>query len=325
MGATGSKPAGNSGVGRGRSGMGGGKPSGGGGQTPFSSGAQAYQGGGNFWDFNPRSVAGLNQFQQGAGAIAGGLGQAGQGNLRQAGNLLNQLGGGGSGYTQQGINAANRYAGGNLPGQFGEAQQLNQQMLQTGQKQVTGANIQSDPAYQAAQKAFAQSQLPLIQNQAARAGLGRSSAMTNAIAHGNAQAMLPMIQDALGREERGIGRQLSSQQQGIGNLMNAGQQVLGQNAQGAQSYFTGAGQEAARLGQAAGGLAQLAGQEFSQGANQANLMSNLGQQYRGVEQQQLDAPYQEQQRLWGEALNSMYGPLGFLGNMGGATSTQSKK
>lgn len=296
----------------------------GGKNNAFSSGTGGYKGGGNFWDFQARPVAGLNQFQQGAGAAASRLGGAGARNYGQAQNYLNQLGGGGSGFLNQGISQANRFAN-QLPGQFQEAQGLSRDLVGLGKKQVTGANIQSDPAYKASQQAFSQSQLPLIQNQAALAGLGRSSAMTNAVAHGNAQAMLPMIQDALAREERGIGREISTTGQAAQNLFNIGGQRLAQNAQGTDAYFRGAGQEASNLANAAQGSAGLGGQQFSNQANQANLLSNLGQQYRGVEQQQLDAPYQEQQRLWREALNAQYGPLSFLGNMGGATSTQSKK
>lgn len=304
------------------------KPGGGGkgkGGSPFRSGTAGFEGGGNFWDFQPKPVAGLNQFQRGAGRLAGNLGGVGQANMANANRYIQQLGGGGSGLLNRAMSQAGKYTGGNLPTQFGQAEGLNQRLIQLGNQKVTGENIQSDPAFIAAQKAFTQSQLPLIQNQAALAGLGRSSAMTNAVAHGNAQAMLPMIQDALGREERGIGRQLSSTQQGIGNLMNVGQANLGQNAQATNAFLQGAGQEASNLGQAGQASAGLANQQVGQALQQMQALQGVGDNARNVEQQQLDAPYQEQQRLWGEALNSMYGPLSFLGNMGGSTSTTSKK
>jgi hypothetical protein len=69
----------------------------------------------------------------------------------------------------------------------------------------------------------------------------------------------------------------------------------------------------------------LGQQEFGQRAGAIQQATGIGDTIRRIEQEQLDAPYQEQQRLWAEALNSMYGPLGFLGNMGGARSTSSKK
>jgi hypothetical protein len=194
------------------------------------------------------------------------------------------------------------------------------------QQRVTGENIEGSKSYQAARQAFAQSQLPLIQNQAALAGLGRSSAMTNAIAHGNAQAMLPQIENELAREERGIGRQLQGTSQAMQNLLGIGGQALGSHNAAIQAGLQGGAQQQGGLAQAAGGLGGLGGQQFNQALQQSGLLSNLGQQYRGVEQQQLDAPYQEQQRQFAEALNSMYGPLGFLGNMGGArTTTDGKK
>jgi len=313
----GNKPGGQArGSGTSRSG---GKPGGG-----FSSGTQGFQPGGSFWDFNPRPIAGLNEFQRGAGGIAAGLGGQGAGNLSRSQRYYQQLGAGQPG-AQQAVSAANRYAGGQLPGQFNEAAAISRNMMDTGRRQVTGANIQSSPSYSAARKAFAQSQLPLIQNQAAAAGLGRSSAMTNAISHGNAQAMLPMIENELMREERGIGRELQSQGQAAGNLMGIGGQALGANNAAVQAMMQQAGMNQQGLSQAAQGQAGLGQQRFNQGLQQSGLLSQLGNQYRGVEQQQLDAPYQEQQRQYAEALNAMYGPLGFLGNMGGASTTTSGK
>ena len=73
------------------------------------------------------------------------------------------------------------------------------------------------------------------------------------------------------------------------------------------------------------GQAGLAGQEQGNVINAINAMSGTAANARGVEQAQLDAPYEAQMGQWQEALNAMYRPLGFLGNMGGSTSTQSKK
>jgi hypothetical protein len=295
------------------------------GKKSFTSGTPGYQGGGNFWDFNPRSIAGLNQFQTGAGNVAAGLGGVGKGNLSMANQYLKDLAGGGSGYLGQGVSAANRYSGGNLPSQFGEAQGLLSKLQGLGGSKVTGENLATDPALKAAQARFAQTQLPLIQNQAAMAGLGRSSALTNAIAHGNAASSVPFIQDALAREERGIDRNIGTTNQAIQNLLGIGGTTLDQNARGASASLQGAGQEASNLANAASGQSGIAAQQYGNAANQSQLLNALGQGYQGTEQAQLDAPHQEQQRLWAEALNSMYGPLSFLGNMGGATTSSSKK
>lgn len=311
MGSTANKPQG----GRRGGNRGGNKPS------PFTSGTQAFQGGGSFWDFQPRPIAGLNQFMTGAGGVAAGLGGQGAGNIRGAQNLFTQLGRGNQNI-QSAIDLSRMFSGGNLPSQFGRAEQLGNQLMTQSQQRVTGENIESSPSYQAARRAFAQSQLPLIQNQAALAGLGRSSALTNAVAAGNARAMLPIIEAELAREERGIGRGMQGTQIAMQNLLGIGGQALGANQAAVQAGLAGGGAQQGALAQAAAGLGGLGGQQFNQALQQAGLLANLGQQYRGVEQQQLDAPYQEQQRQWAEALNAMYGPLGFLGNMGGATTTQ---
>ena len=70
----------------------------------------------------------------------------------------------------------------------------------------TGAGLESRPAVLAAQRAFRQGSVPTIVNQATLAGLGRSTALTNALAGAEAQFLLPVIQGELAREERGIER-----------------------------------------------------------------------------------------------------------------------
>jgi hypothetical protein len=74
-------------------------------------------------------------------------------------------------------------------------------------RQVTGANLQSSPSLQAARQAFTTAIEPRIVNQATLAGLGRSTAVPQALAQAEAQYLSPLIEAELGREERGIGRE----------------------------------------------------------------------------------------------------------------------
>jgi hypothetical protein len=89
--------------------------------------------------------------------------------------------------------------------------------------------------------------------------------------------------------------------------------------------FRAGGQRTNEQLAAAQGLGSLAGQERANILNAIQAQSGIGTQARGIEQEQLDAPYQEQQRLFAEALNSMYGPLGMVGSFMGGTSSQRKK
>jgi hypothetical protein len=292
-----------------------------------SSGTQGYQGGGNFWDFNPRAVAGVNPLTQGAANAVGSLPGAGGQYYNQASNLLKQLGAGGSGYLSQAVNAANR--GVQMPGAFGQAGNLANQLRGVSRRQVTGENLSSDPAILAAQERFKKARLPMIQSMAAQMGLGRSNTLANAAALGQSNELLPLVQEGLAREERGIGREMGAISEQIANAMGRGSAELGNSTNNINRIVStlgnAAGQEAGQLSGAASGLMGLGQQEATQLAQGIGSAAQLGQQLRGVEQEKLDAPYQEQQRLWAEALNSMYGPLGFLGSMGGATSTSSKK
>lgn len=298
-----------------------------GGNQGTSSGTPGYQGGGNFWEFKPRPVAGVNPMQQGAANAVSGMAGAGSNYYNLAQQYLSRLGGGGSGYMQQAIDAAKRGVG--MPGAFGEASRYADQLRSTSGRQVTGANLATDPAILAAQERFRKARMPMLQSMAAQAGLGRSNTVANAAALAQSNELLPLMQEGLAREERGIGREMSAIEQQIANAMGRGGAELSSEQNDLRNLLatlSGAGsQEFQNLGQAAAGMTGL-GQQTSNQYNQAvSAASGMGDRFRQIEQEQLDAPYQEQQRLWAEALNSLYGPLGFLGNMGGATSTSRKK
>ena len=304
-----------------------GQKPGGGKKQGTSSGAPGYQGGGNFWDFNPRSVAGVNPLQQGAADAVGGMAGAGGGYYNQANEYLKKLAGGGSGYMDKAVSAAE--GGTAMPGAFGDATALGNQLRATSRRGVTGEGLAKDPAILAAQARFKKARLPMIQSMAAQSGLGRSNTVANASALAQSNELLPLIQGGLAREERGIGREMGAIGSQINQAMGRGGAELSADQNDLRALLStlsgAAGQEAQGLGTAASGSMGLGQQEASQYGNAVNTAAGLGREFRDVEQEGLDAPYQEQQRLWAEALNSMYGPLGFLGNMGGAESSSQKK
>lgn len=297
---------------------GGGKP---GGKQGTSSGTgSTHQSNQNFWDFNPRNIAGLNRFQTGAGQSAAGQATAGNRFTNRAQNYLTQLGGGSDYYRQ----SADK-AGAGLSDFFRQATGAADDLRSVSGRQVTGANIESDPAYNAARRAFSNSINKRIQNASALSGLGRSSTLHNAQAAGESQYLLPVIEETLAREERGIGREMSGIQNQIQTLMGSGSAEQQRRAQEIAALNSAGGAEQQARSGAASGFGGLAEAERANNLNTTNQLAALGGQYRDVEQQQLDAPYEEQQRLWAEALNSMYGPLGMVGSMLGGTSSTSKK
>lgn len=94
-----------------------------------------------------------------------------------------------------------RQQAGQVPQDFG---QLMAQALFEGQNlRPLGLGLATSPSLAAAQQAFERNIQPGIENQAATAGLGRSTALTNSLASAEAQYMLPLVQEELGREFQG--------------------------------------------------------------------------------------------------------------------------
>jgi hypothetical protein len=79
----------------------------------------------------------------------------------------------------------------------------------SGQK-VTGEGLTDDPAYAAALDAYEKAVNPGLETGAALLGLDRSTVMDTADATARSQFVLPMIQDFMGREERGIDREMNA-------------------------------------------------------------------------------------------------------------------
>ena len=305
-----------------------GKP-GGKSNNKLSSGTAGYQGGGNFWDFNPRAVAGINPLQRTAAGWSQQLPGVGAGFANRASGLLDQLAGGGSGHFNRAINTAGSNI--NMPSQFGKATDMASRLEGIAGQRITGDTIASDPALAASRRNFEIYNRPMLQNAASRMGLGRSSTSANAQGLARANADVPFIQSALDREGQRKGAQMSALGTGIQTAMGQGGAALSaeqqRRGQLLQSLMGAGSQEASNLATAASGQAGLGAQAFGQGMQASQNLYNQGSDLRAQEQQRLDAPYEEQQRLWAEALNSMYGPLGMVGSMigGSASSSQSKK
>ena len=302
---------------------GGGKPGGNALGARGQGGPNSYQPGGSFFDFQAKPVAGGNQFLGAAGTAAQGFGAVGRGNAQSAADLFANVGAG-SQFTRDATSRATSLADQRSP-EFLQAMEALGAMGDVSRRQVTGANLEKDPAFLAAQRAYSNTIGRSTQNAAALAGLGRSTAMTSAQAAGRSRYLMPTIQNALAREERGITRELGALgTQAQGYFGASGQR--GADARTAISSLMSAGQQ--RAGEqlsAAGGFQNAAAAERSQAAQNIGIQQGLGTQGRAIEQERLDAPYNEQMRLYSEALNSMYGPLGMIGGLIGGTNTTSKK
>jgi hypothetical protein len=305
----------------------GGKPGGGGGPGgAFAGQNPGFNPTGGIFDFNPQTIAGLSPLEQyglhlsgnmpNVGASQYGMAQSGlQGLMRgQLPWQTNAMTGGALGL-----------AGGQTPQTAQEAMALYRQMPGVAGTQVTGANIDSDPAFQAAQSAIMGSVLPSIQNAAVASGLGRSQPALNAQATAASQYMLPVIQDALGREERGIDRRLGGMGTAAGGLMGgAGMQQQGQLAGLGMLGQAGQMQNQNMLA-GTQGMMNLGDTQQRNMLNAIQTMMGAGQLPRQLEQQQNDAMWQEWMRIMGTGENAISGPLGMVPNVFGSSSISRKK
>ena len=154
--------------------------------------------------------------------------------------------------------------GGQVPRQFGRVRQQAAQGFQN-----IGGDITNAPAVQAARRAFEENILPSIQNQAALAGLGRSTSVGRAQAAAEAQFLLPVIQEELARQERAVrfGADVGLQEalaaeRGLGRQLTAAESAalaqergIGRQLAGAEAQATAAERA---LGRGVGGLETLA-------------------------------------------------------------------
>jgi len=254
---------------------------------------------------------------------------------------------------QQGITPLQNYAS-QVPGTFaevrGQADPRIADLVGLSDRQVTGANIQQDPAFQAAIQAFESTIMPTIQNQAALSGLGRSTGLGQSLAAGQAQYLLPVIQDTLAREERGLERGLGARQFGIQTAADLGLQEamarergiqrgtdIGQFGLGtaAQLGLEGARFEESRIGRELDAVLQqalagergterqqqalqfLSGTQASAGAQdlarqqqQFQQLFGLGESEQAYSQGARDRDTQEYLRRQALAEQSLFGPFG---------------
>lgn len=318
----GKKPGGTSG---GQVPQGGGKPGGVGAGGMFGGNTGGgFNPTGGYWGFNPRNIVGISTPEQMATMYSMGLPNVGSDMYNQAMQGFMQMQQGGMNpWMQQYMTQAGKL--GNLPPEAQEAMNLYRQARGVGSRQVTGAGLVDDPAYQAAIQAYESSIMPRVQQQAALAGLGNSTALTNALASAQAQYLLPTVQDTLARQERGIDRELQALMGGAGGLMGG----AGMSQQGRMAGVNALGQagQLANQNLMAGtqGMFGMGNQQQQNMLNAINAMMQTGGNARGISQSEQDARYNEWIRQMTGFENSMFSALGMTPGFMGARTIQEKK
>ena len=155
--------------------------------------------------------------------------------------------------------------------------------------QLTGGNIGQSPLLQAGAQAFQQYTQPIIQNQAALAGMGRSGGLTEATALGLSQMMTPLIQQEISNRVASVS-------------------LLGQMAQAeTQRYMAPTQQTLSALQASSTSMLQAAQQGLSQQMQQIQAAYQAGQIQEAKATQLSAAAYADYQRLYNLAQSASVG------------------
>lgn len=164
--------------------------------------------------------------------------------------------------------------------------------VQAAYQTADGHTLQNDPSLQATMDAFNKYQSPLIQNQMALSGLGNSNATANALSLGQSQALAPVMEAALGREQQSLQTGSNAVQSEYGRRMSADQAASQANL--ATIPY----------------LMQMSQNQTGNEQQQFNDAMQYGGLQQGVQQGQNDAAYQDFLRRQGLAEQATYGPFG---------------
>ena len=266
--------------------------------------------GDDFWKNNMLEVMGPSSQERRAGRIAGSLNEKGRGDMLAARRLGQR-----AMQSNQFLDESGRLLMGGEGSNLRESDALMRRAGRISEEQVTGKNLGQDPAIAQARSIFSSSMLPMIQNQAAMAGLGKSSALTNAASAGQAQYMLPLIQGGLGREERGIDRRYS-------DAFSRSNALFGKDMSRAGALQQRGRGDQANLMQGAGFRQGLGGDFYNRAVGQMNALQQQGSNLRGIRQDRNDSRYNDVMRRMGAYENALQGPLGMVGGMMGSGSSK---
>ncbi len=191
-------------------------------------------------------------------------------------------------------------------------------------RRISGETIANDPAVNAAIQKFQTSTAPMIQSAAGLAGLGDSTAMTNALSAGQAQMMLPLVQEASAREERGLQSELASAFQRGAGFSGLGGTIGSRGLSGAQGLFGLGNTLGDRAARGSGLYSGLQGQGWAQMLDQINQSRNQGLLGRQMTQEEYDAAYNDFLRRSGLFERSTFGPMDAIPGTYGSTAEGKK-
>jgi len=271
------------------------------------------------FDEHAREVAGLSDAEKWAKERMGDFGPAGNwGDARQQYNRLGGLTNQEKQMQQESQALKDVHKAGAIDASYNYLPEL-------ARKRISGEDVGSDPAITAALKSFDSSLRPLIENQSALSGLGRSTAMTNASGAMMGNVMLPLVQESIAREERRTDRRLGAEKDKAGGLLDLGRAKSDNLMRRLGTLSDVSGNLRQGIGTAAGGLTELGDREQQTIKDKINMALGIGGMERGIDQERMDADQDDWLMRRSTFENAMGAPLGILPSTIGSRATQGKK
>ena len=257
--------------------------------------------GGTFWDDQGRQIEGISPQEQAALRIAQNLHASGREDIRAARRYSSE----GARKSPLDILQEELLLGTGDQSNYGRVQNLLRRAGVIAGERPTGRNLGSDPALAEGRAQFELGIKPMLENQAALAGVGRGTGVMNAMAAGQGAYLLPMIQDALGREERSIDRRYADATGRANTFFGMDMSRAGQAGQAA-------GARRSALENAANFRLNLGETLRTRDQDRLNIYNQLGQERRSIRQDRLDSAFNERMRQLGAYEQATAGPLGMI-------------
>jgi hypothetical protein len=175
--------------------------------------------------------------------------------------------------------------------------------IMAGYERVQGQDIVNDPAIAAVIANFGRNVRPGIQNSAALAGLGNSSAMVDSLADAQANMLLPLYQDAFAREQHALDRGFQGTESFLNRRLGATEEELGRRERSSV-------RQAEALERTIPMLLSLGDRQTGRLQTGIGTAMEAGGVQRGIEDARNRSAYDDFIRRQGLGEQAVFGPLG---------------
>lgn len=271
-----------------------------------------------------RGTAGMDYWENRAGELAGTL-TGGSPQYGKANSIYDNL------QNMNGLeNRANYLAQvyadpRNSPYEHKRSKQMLNELAGTASGPVDFSGYESDPLFAQQMQAWEANVDPKITNAATSMGLGRSGAAAAAKGLSKTNAVRDAMQDYIGQKNINRQAKMSGLSTGASGMRGLSQDIRGARSQNLQTKLGLGGALRGSRHAAAEGYTGIGDRMHNRKLDAINALSEMGQRRRGVNQDRLDADWEERMRKIAAFESALGGPMGMIPGMTGAITSQQKK